>query len=95
MADFKVQFTGDNAFPVEFDGRESPNFKAEMGEVQTVTVGAKPFEGPYEVTPKVDAQTLQTAKKLMLEDLTVKKIPCYVVGNTSGGDTVYIAKEVD
>lgn len=95
MADFKVKFTGSDDFPVKFDGRESPNFKAEMGEVHTVTVGAKPYEGPYEVTPKVEAQTLATAEKLMREDVTVNKIPYYVVGNTSGGDTVYIAKEVD
>lgn len=85
MADFKVKF----------DGRGTPNFTAEMGEVHTVTVGAAPYEGPYAVTPKVDAQTLPTADKLMRENVTVNKIPYFVVGNTSGGETVYIAKEVD
>ena len=60
-----------------------------------MTVGARPYEGPYHVTPKVDAQTLPTAEKLMREDVTINKIPYFVVGNTAGGDTVYIAKEVD
>ena len=94
MADFKVQFSGGEAFDMKFTGRETPNFKAGMGEVHVVTVGAKPYEGPYEVTPKVDAQTLATADKVMLEDVTVNKIPYFAVGNTSGGETVYIAKEV-
>lgn len=52
------------------------------------------YEGGYEVTPKVSEQTLPTAKKLMSEDLTIKEIPYFEVGNNSGGDTVYIAKEI-
>lgn len=52
------------------------------------------YEGDYEVTPKVSEQTLPTAKKLMSEDLTIKEIPYFEVGNNSGGDTVYIAKEI-
>lgn len=80
---------------MEFEGRESPNFKAEMGEVHTVTVGAAPYEGDYEVTPKFEAQTLETAKKYMTDNLTVKSIPYYEVSNSAGGITVYIASEVD
>ena len=33
------------------------------------------YEGPYEVTPKVDAQTLETAGKVMKENIKVDKIP--------------------
>jgi hypothetical protein len=52
------------------------------------------YEGDYEVTPKVSEQTLPTAKKLMSEDVTIKEIPYFEVGNNSGGNTVYIAKEI-
>lgn len=55
---------------------------------------APPYEGEYEVTPKVIEQTLPTAKKLLSEDVTIKSIPFYNVGNTSGGSTVYIGNEV-
>ncbi len=53
-----------------------------------------PYTGSYEVSPKVDAQTLPTAQKMMAEDLTVKAIPVFDVSNNSGGRTVYIAREV-
>lgn len=49
------------------------------------------YEGPYEVTPTVDAQTLATKDKRMTDDLTVTAIPVYCTGNTSGGSTFYIA----
>ena len=49
------------------------------------------YEGEYEITPKVEAQTLPIAKKTMKEDLTVKAIPVFNVGNNAGGSTFYIA----
>lgn len=52
------------------------------------------YEGEYEVTPKVSEQTLPTAQKLMSDDVTIKSIPFFNVGNTSGGSTVYIGNEV-
>lgn len=52
------------------------------------------YEGEYEVTPKVSEQTLPTAKKMLTEDLTIKEIPYFSVGNNSGGNTVYIGNEV-
>lgn len=52
------------------------------------------YEGPYEVTPQVEAQTLETAGKIMKNDVAVKAIPIYEVSNTSGGSTVYIAKDL-
>lgn len=52
------------------------------------------YEGEYEVTPKVSEQTLPTAEKMLTEDVTIKSIPFFNVGNTSGGSTVYIANEV-
>ena len=56
--------------------------------------GTDPYEGPYSVTPKVDAQSLETRDKYMKNDVTIKAIPYYNVSNTSGGSTVYIGKEI-
>ena len=52
------------------------------------------YDGPYDAIPKVEAQTLQTAKKLMTDDVTVHGVPFYEVSNDQGGNTVYIAKEL-
>lgn len=52
------------------------------------------YEGDYEVTPKMEAQTLQTAMKMMRNDVQVKPIPIHRTSNASGGTTVYIGKEV-
>ena len=62
---------------------------APSGEI--VYVGdAELYEGKYEVTPTVEKQTLQTAKKIMKEDVTVKEIPYAEVSNPAGGTTVII-----
>ncbi len=54
------------------------------------------YEGEYEVTPSMKNDiTLETAKKVMTDNVTVKKIPRYDVSNEAGGTTIYIAmKEV-
>ena len=58
-------------------------------------VGVTPYDGPYEVTPKAwDAQTLETAHKLMTDDVTVFKVPYYETINLFDGKTAYIAEEV-
>ena len=69
---------------------------ATIKDYQAVTVykDADPYTGSYQVTPKVNAQTMPTAQKLMTQDVTIKAIPIYDVSNGSGGRTVYIAKEV-
>ena len=53
-----------------------------------------PFLGEYEVTPKVDAQTMPCAGKKMLKDVDIKAIPFFETSNETG-TTVYIAAEVD
>lgn len=53
------------------------------------------YSGDYAVTPTVDGQTLETARKLMSDDVNVKPIPYYDVDNTSGGSTVYIGTEIE
>ena len=49
------------------------------------------YEGEYEVIPSLAEDiTLETAKKLMTDDVTVKKVPRYDVANEAGGTTIYI-----
>lgn len=49
------------------------------------------YEGEYEVTPTVAAQSLATAKKVMRKDMTINAIPYAEVTNTANGLTVTIA----
>jgi hypothetical protein len=49
------------------------------------------YEGEYEVTPSLAEDIkLETAKKVMTDDVTVKKVPRYDVANEAGGTTIYI-----
>lgn len=49
------------------------------------------YTGDYEVTPSLSEDiTLNTAHKVMSDDVTVKKVPRYDVTNEAGGVTVYI-----
>lgn len=52
------------------------------------------YDGSYEVTPKVTEQSMHTKDKLMAEDVKIKSIPFFSVSNETGGNTVYIGKEV-
>ena len=51
------------------------------------------YSGKYDVTPKVDAQTLGTKQKYLTDDVRIRPIPYYDVGNLSGGSTVYIGTQ--
>lgn len=55
-----------------------------------VTVMPDPYTGDYEVTPNFDTQTLETARKNMIDDVTVFPIPVYRTTNPTGGKTVFI-----
>lgn len=49
------------------------------------------YEGEYEVIPSLAEDIkLETAKKVMTDDVTVKKVPRYDVTNEAGGTTIYI-----
>ena len=52
------------------------------------------YNGDYVVTPSVKEQFLKTANKKMLDDVTIKEIPFFETSNNSGGNTVYIGKEL-
>lgn len=51
------------------------------------------YKGTYEATPKMQSSTLETRGKFMQDDVTINPVPVYEVSNTTGGTTVYIAKE--
>ena len=80
------------AVTFRFGQTASPPMAVELG--RPVYMGGEPYEGPYDVTPKVTAQTLPTAKKLMRDDVSVRAIPYFDVSNPAGGNTIYIANEV-
>ena len=49
------------------------------------------YEGSYEITPKVEGQTMATADKVMRTDVDIKPVPYSEVRNEAGGLTVVIA----
>lgn len=54
------------------------------------------YTGEYEVTPRMNEETvLDTAHKVLGDNVTVKKVPRYDVSNDAGGTTVYIAIETE
>lgn len=59
--------------------------------VDVFSVQGEEYKGSYEVTPKVEAQILQTAEKVMRDDVTIKEIPYVEVTNPAGGTTIIIA----
>ena len=92
-ANFKIPLTGTIRSEIPITGK----LKIEdvvFGKIQ-ISGNLSIYNGNYTVTPSVEEQTLKTANKKMLEDVTVKKIPFYETGNLSGGNTVYIGSEVE
>ena len=53
-------------------------------------VDAEHYQGPYEVTPRLYEQMLETENKLMMDDVTVYEIPITRTTNPTGGLTVLI-----
>lgn len=70
--------------------REAIELAESLPDAGTV-VGTEPYEGEYIVTPKVEAQTMPTKEKVMLDDVTIKAIPYAEVSNNANGTTVTIA----
>lgn len=69
--------------------------EAEAEVVTRIQTGDYPtYAGPHEVTPKAaEAQVLETARKVVLQDITVHEIPYWETSNQSGM-TAFIASEV-
>jgi len=53
------------------------------------------YDGEYSVTPEFFAQTLETANKIMENDVTVEAIVVSRTTNPSGGKTVYIGGNIN
>lgn len=89
---FQVDFHQiDHRLDVKFN-EENTRFGAAFNEVQQIVADSvERYEGAYEVTPLVSPQTLATREKFMTDDVRIKAIPFFDVGNPSGGSTVYIA----
>ena len=51
------------------------------------------YTGDYDVTPRVESQTLGTADKIMTRDVVINDIPFSETVNPAGGTTVIIAFE--
>ena len=86
--------TADQIVPVKVTEVDS-GYK--IGVETAIIVGNKYeyYDGATTVTPKADSQTvLETADKVVLDDITVLKIPYWETSNISGGYTVFIAGEV-
>ena len=58
-----------------------------------VAAHGEEYTGPTTVTPSGSAQTLPTAHKYLAQDITVREIQRWNVGNPSGGKTVFIGEE--
>lgn len=73
--------------PYPIDDNEQ--FEVDIGEIVEVH-DTDPYEGDYEVTPRVYQQVLPTQDKLMINDVTVLEIPVLTVLNHAGGYTATI-----
>ena len=92
----KVKFTEiTKNIPVKFV-ESGGTLHAKMGEIHHVTeyIGGEQYNGAYEVTPKLEAQTLPTKDKVLTDNMTIKEIEIHRVKNSSGGTTIYIARGV-
>ena len=89
MKTLLIPESGDLSFDLGFS--EDDPFSVSFTETIAPVISAELFPGPYEVIPKTENQTLETADKLMSRDMTVKAIPFYKTSNQSGGYTATIA----
>ena len=85
----------DKKLNVDFRTRNE-QIKVDFEHLQVVSdnVGVDYYKGDYTVTPKVEKQEIATRKKFLTENAKIKEIPFFEVGNSEGGDTVYIGSEV-
>ena len=78
---------------IRFKVRGAPAVRIRAGAAVVVPSGGNPYDGPYEVIPKVEAQTLATKQKYLSEDIHVLSVPFYEADNKNG-TTIFIASEV-
>lgn len=93
MARFNVTFR-DNSTRVDIAFRDDKKtFNTVFNSYQETQKDVIAYLGEYEVEPSVKNQSiLETKGKLMIDDVTVKKLPLFKTSNESGGVTVYIGR---
>lgn len=97
---FEAEFTEEESWDIQFEeedegfqlGFEESTDSFSVGfEEGIFTGGGLPlYTGAYEVTPKIEAQKLDTANRSMEKDVTIHAIPYYEVDNASNGQTIVI-----
>lgn len=80
--------------PARIVGDEALKASVVGGPIEIVDADFPQYDGDYSLTPRVEAWTVETAGKLMRDDLTVEAIPYFDVSNQSGGSTVYIGGSI-
>ena len=89
MDKIKIIVRKENDIKISF-GKENGDIKLDFKDKVIIGGQYQEYEGEYEVTPRTVAQVLPTKEKNMKNDVTVKEIPFYEVGNLQNGKTVYI-----
>ena len=92
MLRFNMAFNLNNKrIPIKFN-TSANTFKPAFSHFQKVVTQAdyEYYTGDYDVTPKVDPQSLATKDKFLTDNVRIESIPYYDVSNESGGSTVYI-----
>lgn len=79
IAEFEVET---KYFECEFFSQEQ-SFETEFLSAQVINAGEH-YDGEYEIVPLAVEQVLDTADKVMDDDITVGAIPYYEVGNMHG-----------
>ena len=88
----------------QLDGDILANLNESQQEIETIFSAYQessvekeidPYGGSYDVTPMVSAQTLPTAQKKMIQDMTIKGIPYFETSNSHNGKTEYIGSEIE
>ena len=89
MDKIKIILRKENDIKISF-GKGNGDIKLDFKDKVIIGGQYQEYEGEYEVTPRTVAQVLPTKEKNMKNDVTVKEIPFYEVGNLQNGKTVYI-----
>lgn len=87
---------------IDIEFRESEEFTFDMieddniyADIVDTFLESERYTGEYIVTPDFVQQILDTKQKLMLDDVTVKKIPVSETHNPFGGITISIGDEIN
>jgi hypothetical protein len=78
-----LETTG-NEISVSLDPEISEIDIPQLAAGEIIDVDHPDYEGPYEITPRVDAQSMETQGKAMRQDVTVLAIPVFEVSNEWG-----------